>query len=151
MICPHCGAETVREEEKGIGSHCGAENRVSMVLSLCPQCGQPLESAPSAEPERDWASPSEDEAPAEAWPTVGCPKCHRTCWAASENCPLCGADLRRRWIMRVGRLTIALGAFRFGLAVIAGVYRDVLPRDLGSGPRWVAEPRGMQLPRSRDL
>lgn len=121
-------------------AHCGAENRVSMTLALCSQCWRPLEGPPAAT-ERDSALPSADEAPAEARPTVDCPKCHRACRAASANCPICDADLRRRWIMRVGRLTIALGAFGFGLAVIAGVYRDVLPRDVGSGPRWVGASR----------
>jgi len=110
VICPHCGAET----------------RASMVLSLCPQCRQSLESAPSAEPERDWASPSEDEAPAEARRMVSCPKCHRYCWAASENCPICGADLRRRWISHIGCLSIVCGILGVPLLALVSHWHPAL-------------------------
>ncbi len=110
---------------KVVCPHCGAENRVSMILSLCSQCRQPLESAPSRA-ERDGALQSEDEAPAEPRRTVDCPKCHRTCWAASENCPICGADLRHRWVSHIGCLSIACGILAVPLVALISHWHPVL-------------------------
>ncbi len=95
-------------EKQVICTHCGAENRVSMILSLCSQCRQPLEKAPAPEEERSPSPP--DKASGEEPPTVRCPKCRELVSAAAERCAACGADMRRIKTSKLGCYVALLGA-----------------------------------------